>query len=183
MDAILSTVLSTSIPAVISIIGFIVTYASMKRNFQYELNKQKSTIQLEKMSSMPFEVLSFMQEIIDSGKTKKGLLENQLKSKMEILFHTIFAYGSPSSIRILATMQSENYLNAKSPESANTYRMMSFYILLATQIRYDITGQIISPEEWFKMRLTDYNSSKDKFVIANNTLVKELELNKGFIIS
>lgn len=67
-------------------------------------------------------------------------------------------------------------------KSMNSYRVMSYYILLTPQMHYDITGQIISPDEWFKMRLTDYNTTKDKFSNANNILVKKLGLNNGFLI-
>lgn len=42
-------------------------------------------------------------------------------------------------------MQKENYSNAENPERVNRYKVMSLYILVATQIKYDVTGIIISP--------------------------------------
>ena len=53
---------------------------------------------------------------------------------------------------------------------------MSYYVLLATQIKYDVTGVYVNPELWFKMRIKDFQKSKNEIIEANNTLVKELGL-------
>ena len=54
---------------------------------------------------------------------------------------------------------------------------MYLYVLLATQIKFDVTGTYVNPEQWFKMRLTDYDKNRDEIRKANNKLVDELELN------
>lgn len=46
-------IISLCVPAAISIIGFIITIFTMKKNFQNELAKQKANIQLDKMAVMP----------------------------------------------------------------------------------------------------------------------------------
>ena len=48
MNEVISLLLSVGIPAIISIIGFIITIFTMKKGFQNELAKQKANIQLEK---------------------------------------------------------------------------------------------------------------------------------------
>ena len=183
MDSTTSTILTVSIPAIISILGFIVTYMSMKKSFQHELRQQKVNIQLEKMSVVPYEVLKFMQDLIDSGKNGRKISEAEIIRRMNELYTTIFAYGSPAAIAILSSMQSENYINATIPQNQNKYRMMCYYILLAVQIRFDITGQIITADKWFKMRLTDYDSNRNEISQANNKLVEELSLSKEFLIN
>lgn len=70
MDNTALAVLSVGIPAVISIVGFIITIFTLKKNFQNELVKQKANVQLEKMSVMPYEILALMQEMINAGKEK-----------------------------------------------------------------------------------------------------------------
>lgn len=103
---------------------------------------------------------------------------------MEIkeIMNTIYSYGSEKSIEIVSLMQKENYDASKNVISLDKYRMMSLYVLLATQIKYDITEISVSPELWFQMRLTDYEANKDKFKNENNKLIDELNLKNEFKI-
>lgn len=78
-------------------------------------------------------------------------------------------------------MQKENYTSQSNAPGIN-YRGISFYILLATQIKSDVTGIEISPEFWLEMRVNDYVQNKDTFKIANNAIVKELNLSEKFLI-
>ena len=64
----------------------------------------------------------------------------------------------------------------------NQYRVMSYYVLLATQIKYDVTGIYVNPESWFRMKVTDFEESKEKVIEASNNLVTELKLNKRFMM-
>lgn len=178
----ISVLLSVGIPAVISIIGFLLTIFTLKKEFQNELVKQKANVQLEKMSTMPYEILELMQNMIDSGKNPSRALQEKLKAKMDRVFSTIYAYGTATSIHILAAMQSENYQNISASQEVNRYRMMAFYVLLTVQIRTDITGEVVSPEEWFKMKITDFQDNRDLFRATNNELVNELNLNRQYLM-
>ena len=76
-------------------------------------------------------------------------------------------------------MQKENYEKAKTKQFEK-YRAISLYTLLATQIKYDVTGIVVSPEFWLQMKLNDYSVSKSEFKKANNLIVKELNLKSEF---
>ena len=78
-------------------------------------------------------------------------------------------------------MQQENYLRKKN-EFANKYRPVCFYILLVTQIKYDVTGNAVSPDYWYRMKITDYEQNKFNFIDENNKIVKEMNLNPKFKI-
>ena len=54
--------------------------------------------------------------------------------------------------------------------------MIAVYVLLASQIKYDVTGILVSPEFWYQMRITDYEVHKDQFKQTNNKLVEDLHL-------
>ncbi|MBS6951402.1 MAG: hypothetical protein ACLR8N_12595 [Lachnospiraceae bacterium] len=95
------------------------------------------------------------------------------------LMNTVYAYGSEKAILIAATMQKENYEKAKTKQFEK-YRAISLYTLLATQIKYDVTGIVVSPEFWLQMKLNDYSVSKSEFKKANNLIVKELNLKSEF---
>lgn len=207
-DYLKSAIISTTVTALISIIGFIVTYMSMKRNFKNELSKQKSSMALDKMSTVPYETLELhekmmmpqkidkqIKEIQDKGnQSKNDSLEikqlheekekvyEELLSMMSILLNKIYSYGSEEAIKIIARMQQENYLACRNVEKAEKYRHMAFYILLATQVKLDVTGVAISPQMWYQMRLTDYVESENIIKVTNNKLVSELNLNSKFII-
>ena len=161
--------------SIISVIGFIVTYKSLKRNFKEELEKEKTSIHIEKMSSIPYEILKLMDNIMQTG--GKGDFLNDFTSLMD----TIYAYGSKEAIKIAATMQKENY-TLRNTVSFNKYRAISMYILLATQIKNDVTGIRVSPELWLEMKITDYANNKDEFKKANNDIVRELKLENSFCI-
>lgn len=205
-DYLKSAIISTVVTALISIIGFIVTYMSMKRNFKNELSKQKSGVALDKMSTVPYETLnlydSIMEpikikkqiEILQKSSTKNDLIEvkaleqkikeseNALPDKMSELLNKIYSYGSENAIRIVSQMQHENYLICEHIERSEKYRNMAFYILLATQVKYDVTGVAISPRLWYQMRLTDFDVVEKAIKEANNKLVLELNLNAKFKI-
>lgn len=185
-DDLKGAVITALVTGLISIIGFIVTNSSMKKSFKNEFKRQRDNIALEKMSTMPYEVLVLMDEMIESGKIKndvqkkKNMQQNFVHFK-EII-NTIYSYGSRQAIEIVSLMQKENYAANGNTECLDKYRMISEYVLLATQIKYDVTEISVSPELWFQMRMTDYSENKDKFKDANNRLIDELNLRTEFKI-
>ena len=55
-------------------------------------------------------------------------------------------------------------------------------VLLATQIKYDVTEIAICPQLWYEMRLTDYAKTKHNIIKSNNQIVSELKLKEEFKI-
>lgn len=97
--------------------------------------------------------------------------------------NTVCAYGSKDAIKIASIMQSENYRMAnEKKENQNKYRILCFYSLLVTQIKYDVTNIVNSPELWFKLKINDYYKMRDKMIEENNKIVDELDLNEEFKI-
>lgn len=185
-DDLKGAIITALVTGMISIVGFIVTNTSMKKSFKNELKQQRDNIALEKMSTMPYEVLVLMDEMIESGKIKNDVqkkrnMEQNFKHFKEIM-NTIYSYGSEKAIGIVSLMQKENYAANGNTACLDKYRMISEYVLLATQIKYDVTEISVSPELWFQMRLTDYATNKDKFKDANNRLIDELSLRTEFKI-
>lgn len=66
-EELLGVIITSGVTSIISVIGFIVTYKSMKRNFKEELEKEKTSIHIEKMSSIPYEILKLMDNIMQTG--------------------------------------------------------------------------------------------------------------------
>lgn len=187
-DELLGVVITAGIPALISIVGFIVTYCSMKKSFKNELSHERDSVALEKMSEIPLKVLDLFEQIQKSShiqnqtqKQQQDFIDNTTKLLSTIL-NTTYSYGSEKAIKLMSMMQSENYYREANPSQGDTYRIMAFYVLLATQIKYDVTEIAISPELWYRMRLKDYETQKEKIIEANNKIVKELNLINEFLI-
>lgn len=168
----------SSIATIITtLIGFVVTYRLTKRNLRDELQKSKAMIGLENMEDIPFQLL----QMLDDVKAGKLSAENYAK-----LIHKIYAYGSNDAIKILVCLQRTNYEYAKQPsavkESPN-FRPLTLLSLLISQIKYDLTGELVKPEGWFILRITDYQKSGMKKNVQDliNNDVLALALNKNFL--
>ena len=187
-DELLGVVITAGIPALISIVGFIVTYCSMKKSFKNELSHERDSVALEKMSEIPLKVLDLFEQIQKSShiqnqtqKQQQEFIDNTTKL-LSTIMNTTYSYGSEKAIKLMSMMQSENYYREANPSQGDTYRIMAFYVLLSTQIKYDVTEIAISPELWYRMRLKDYETQKEKIIEANNKIVKELNLINEFLI-
>ena len=185
-DEIKGALITTLITGIISIVGFIITYASMKKSFTNELKKQRDSVALEKMATMPFDVLTLLDEIINSAKTNTNGVNCSMNTTLNYfteIMNKIYSYGSQDAITIVATIQKENYATRENTNQFDQYRMISLFILLANQIKYDVTEIAVCPKLWFEMRMTDYTTNKAQFINANNIIVQELKLNKKFLIT
>lgn len=171
-DDLKGAIITAIVTSIISIIGFIITNASMKKSFRNELIIQRDSVALEKMSTIPYEFLKLMDDMMNTSK-KKTKPDLDVFNK---LLNEIYSYGSEKAIALVAAMQTELYAADGDKNKMNQYRTMSYYVLLATQIKYDVTGVYVNPELWFKMRIKDFQKSKNEIIEANNTLVKELGL-------
>lgn len=105
-DELKGAIITAIVTGIISIIGFVVTYNSMKKNFKNELEKEKTSVHIEKMSTMPYFILEL------SEKMNKSQGQGDILSDFISLMNTVYAYGSEKAILIAATMQKENYEKA-----------------------------------------------------------------------
>lgn len=175
-DDLKGAIITAAVTGLVSIIGFVVTSKSIKKNFRNELLKQRDNIVLEKMATKPYEILKLMDDMVETTKNDKDPDGEAFKK----LLNEIFSYGSEKAISLASSMQTELYSHNGNKSNMNQYRMLSYYVLLATQVRYDVTGTYINPESWFRMKITDFEKCKKEIVKSSNDLVKELKLSKRF---
>ncbi len=96
-DDLKGAIITAVVTGFISIIGFIVTNLSMRKNFKNELIKQRDSIALEKMSTMPFEVLDLMDRMIKANNGRIG--KTELDSFKKVM-NSIYSYGSERACTI-----------------------------------------------------------------------------------
>ena len=176
-DTIKAALISAMIPALISIIGFIATNRSVKRDFKNEILKQRNEIALNKMATMPMRILELLGTIIETGGQNE-----ELAKEFDGFMNEVYAYGSENAIALISKIQKDNMFFGDNVADRNLYELIAMYILLATQIKYDVTGIIVSPEKWYEMRMNDYEINREKMRLANNNVVKMFELNNRFYI-
>ena len=169
----------TVIQSFITIIGFMITYNSMRKTFQHEILQRKASIQLDKMKEASYDILKLVQDVLDGDKkTKKPISDKEIYNRLNELFVTIFAYGSTNAIKIFSLMQKQSY--SGKPEDAYSY--MVYFVLLSVQIRFDITGEPITVFEWFRAKVTDYEEHEQSIIHKNNEIINNLNLNESFLI-
>lgn len=93
----------------------------------------------------------------------------------------IFAYGSKDSVAIAIEIQQTFYRVNKTGKDCGQYLLVLFSLLI-TQLKYEISDEIISPESWFKLKINDYDTVREKMIDKINHVVKTFELNKKFMV-
>ena len=79
-------------------------------------------------------------------------------------------------------MQQLAFSNRDGQDEQKKWEALVAYALLITQIKYDLTSEVISPESWFKMKITDYETLRPVAIKMINELVDSLNLNKEFMV-
>lgn len=176
-DDLKGAIITAVATSIISIIGFVVTNKSMKKNFKNEILKKRNEVALNKMAMMPMKILELL------GKTiEKHGEDTELSKEFDVIMNEIYAYGSEKAIALISKIQKDNMAFGNNIADRDSYELITMYILLATQIKYDVTGIFVSPEKWYEMRINDYEINKKKMQLANNNVAKKFGLNKKFYI-
>ena len=61
-------------------------------------------------------------------------------------------------------------------------KTLAAYALLITQLKFDLTSEVIPATSWFQIKIKDYEKIQNKTETAINALVDELGLNSKFKI-
>lgn len=163
-------ILTYNIPSVISLIGIIISYFSIKNSYKNDLKKMKMEKITEKIEDLPLEILNIMHNILNDSTSQKNIED------LSNFLYKVISYGSVDAVKIACCLQQTAYSNNDS------FKLLAAYSLLITQLKYDLTGEIISPESYFQIKLKDYTKSREKIVKNINKIVNDLNLKKAFTI-
>lgn len=159
------------ISSLITIVGFVVTYLLTSKNLKDEIQKTKGNKAIELMQEVPYSLLEFINGL---GK----LDEKEALNNFNKVISTICAYGSPKAVKLLEGYQKEVF-NKTSP---NPNILFAYLGLLISQIKFDITGEIMSPESWLIIKIKDYTRIQNDIAKTMNNLVDKNKLDKRFKI-
>ncbi len=144
-------------------------------------------------STVPYDILLIYDHMMGHVALQKRINSMELTGKEERDFRTkvtsdfrrsfdemrelqnkVCSYGSKEAIVLLAEMQKIVYSNQdKLAEGKGDDKLVAYFILLAGQIRYDVTGEAISPLYWYEININDFSKHKDKYKCYNNEIVKK----------
>lgn len=167
----------TIITVGVTIIGFVVTYFMTKKNFKDEVIKNKLAINADAIKELPYQICQMMNRI----EPKNGEAPLTAKDFSEIL-SKVLSYGSKDAVAIAVHMQQILYGNAENQNLDTAWEILASYSLLITQIKYDLTSEIVSPESWFQLKIKDYSAHRSEIVAKLNKIIEELNLNNSFVI-
>lgn len=160
----------TIITNTVVVIGFIVSAVMTRRNIKAEIEKMKTSVAIEALQDALLKLCTFFQD------TKLAKTEAERESatyEMMKAVQKVVAYGSRDAVSIAASFQQNNFT-----ETPDKYKTLAYYALLAAQLKYDITGEVVSPEVFFKVFMKDYGKIENELKKAINGLTEELGLSK-----
>lgn len=152
------------IASCVTLAGIVVSYVLSKKNLEGELRRLREQEALTKSHDFPRCAASLMDDV------EAGMSPDELKK----LLTDIYAYGSPEAIRIIVEFQETNYRMARS-ENIDPLYLISLVAVLISQLKYDLTGRTVDPENWLRLRITDYNPSRSPIP----GYIKEISKNLG----
>lgn len=163
-------IVAACITALVTIIGFIITYHASKRNFRQELTKQKFNVQLSKLVDTPRALHSILHEMT------KGKFTIDDRDGLDAIVGDVFAYGSRDAIALLTKMM-ENLRNNEYREECQTKwenEVMSNLVLLLCQVKYDLTGVELNVYQWIRSNMADDEDRKNELYATSIEIAKQL---------
>ncbi len=153
------------------ITGYVFTFLAAKFSFRYEIKKLRKQKLIEKMENAPYDLFKALSLLNRGDVINCSACVNDYGDR-------ILAYGSKDSIEIY-----KSFIEKTSENENDIMNIQIHLVLLACQLRYDLCSEISSPEDWFTARIIKINSKqKRELADRTNALIKELSLNKKFIV-
>ncbi len=167
---------SIIIPSVISIIGFGISIYVIGRELHNGIRLKQNEYILNKMSDV-MEAIEYANKEVLEGAENKG----ELSDLIENFSNKIQLYGSYDAMKIIEKMKTTAY---SGEDVGVTYSFYLFVLLslLKSQIKKDMTGIIVPPDVFMKIRANDYKKHEDKIKEIVNSTIEELKLSKKFKI-
>ena len=167
----------STITILITVLGFIITYFMTNKNFKDEIRKDKIALASQEIQTLPYDICQLMDTML-KDKTKNPDL---FVKEYGMILSKVLAYGSRDAVKIAIKMQQMSYTSTNKPNEER-FPILAAYALLITQLKYDLTSEVISPESWFQLRMTDYNVLRPNMKNNINSIVSELSLSKSFLV-
>lgn len=163
------------ITSFITVLGFAITILINQKSIRNEIRKEKISNSNKVIQELPYEICQMLDSVI---RNKKAITVNDYSSIMD----RVLSYGSAHAIAIVIGLQELSYRRVEEGRDFGI-KLMALFCLLITQLKYDLTDEVVSPDCWMRMRLNDFDSSEKQMRELLNHYVEKLGLERKFKIS
>ena len=122
------------------------------------VNRQKKESYTQFLMPLPQALLNFLDRLLTS---QEGSL---LEDDFDKLMNLVSGYASRRAIAVAEVLQQE-FRSWRTGQQTNRYRMIAAYGLLVTAI----------PDQWFRVKVSDYELTNPIFIVETNKLAEELK--------
>lgn len=167
------TWISSVITLIITMLTIYFTNRTTRIQIKSEIENYQKTQQIKSNENLLKDVVMMLR--------LKDLNDQEQKELMKRIVNGITIFGTQKSISIFSAFQQFNYKEQKTEE--DMYKPMAYAVLLISQIKYDTTGDVVSPLEFLKITINDYETNKNLkecLIPEIKAIVKKLDLNKDF---
>ena len=160
-----------AIPSIVTIVGFVITYSLNKANVKEEIYKSKNLKSSEILANNLQPLLNIAR--FDSEKMK----EDNTLVQLNKIFDEILIYGSSKLISIATAFKEHTFSHKDCIDVNYTFAYIG---LLISQLKYDISGEYIPADTWYRYTISDYNLLKAKINNKINEIIIKLNLDTEF---
>lgn len=182
----------------VTIIGLIVTYLSLKRQFELSVLKEKTLNANKEMKEalnlsdefyeLYTDFLASLNKSSDIDDNKIGIAKrfNETRNKLREL---IMEFGSLNTVKLWAHFDHNFVSKVEDNVNECKYWGLAVLLLIISQIKYDLYGIEMSPKYVLLMKFQKVykDDKRDSFLQHirdhNNVIVKELKLDDFLLIS
>lgn len=178
--------------AVMSFLGAVIGALPLMITFWGDKHKEKLSRQREDLHNAQLDALEYVNLMleyignINLGKEVSSDTEDKLNKNRKKIKETVFACGSSDAIKLVEYIDYSLY-NKK--VDSGDQRIITAYIMLTLQLKYDLTGIKVSPEAWYigefigYSTLEFYEQSKEisKEIVKVLKLKRFLKINDKFM--
>lgn len=177
-------ILSIIVPSIVTVLGFFISNRISKKEFNQHIQEIKFEKQLANMYELPKDVFTFIDMIgmlyVPPHKAPEGF--DELKDK---IYTTVICSGSEDAMKIMVHIRETLSAGIDDGIEIPASRLIAGYVLLAMQIKYDVTGIENSPLTWYSGRFTSQKMLEagpfyEASIIDINNIVNQLNL-KSFL--
>lgn len=175
------------VPSSITIVVFLLSYLSTKKAYQQSIQQLKTEKQLADLYGILDDVFRFLDLLTLLYKKPKTLPEDFdiLKDKIT---STVRCAGTVDAVNILVHQNQMINSGLDDQIEVTTSRLIAGYVLLAMQIKYDVTGVENSPLTWYTGKFTtqkvlEQSTFYEDSIVAINEIVDQLKLKPFLRIS
>ncbi|MCF2643505.1 hypothetical protein I6E50_14005 [Roseburia hominis] len=175
------------IPSAISIIGFVITFRKMKKEYLYQQKLKYSEKCMEIVEKLPLLILEYLDILKKFGYGYLSVVD-KMQEKANEIRNMIIPYASKDAMKIweyICQTVAETTENMDNTSKIGGEKIIAPVAILLMQVKFDLTGIEASPQIWYvgeyttKKALENGNFYQES-IEENNKIVKELGL-KNFL--